>query len=354
MILLLLPLVYAESFSEYESLIMDFSLTSGLNIDHPSMVDYVEVELTLFPREAGYIQGVSNLKILSEPEIEVANRNGVLFYKWKNLEGKTLKFGVNARVVSRSDLKIVADTIKFPILNVEHPEYTKETEHIDFNEVIKNKAKEITQGETDLYFVTYKLAEWVKENIRYDLNTLTAKADKSSSWVFENRQGVCDEITNLFISFLRTLGVPARFVTGVVYSNLEDKWGNHGWAEVYFPGYGWIPFDVTFSQYGWLDASHIKLKDTFDSGESSVEYSWKSSGADITADEMVIETILIEKGEKVKPRVLLDVKVLREELGFDSYGLVEVTVKNLQPYYVSTILYLTKTPLLIGENTNRV
>jgi len=225
--LLLLPFVYAEKFSEYESLEMDFSLTSSLNIDYPSRVDYVEVDLSLFPREVISIQNVNNLKINSEPEIDVVKKDNALFYKWKNLEGKTLKFGVDAIVVSRNDLKIITDEIKFPILSKENLEYTKETEYIDFNEKIKNKAKEVTQGETDLYFIVHKLAGWVKENVKYDLNTLTEKADKPSTWVFENRQGVCDEITNLFISFLRTLDIPARFVSGVVYSNVENKWGNH-------------------------------------------------------------------------------------------------------------------------------
>jgi len=351
---LLLPLVCAEKYSEYESLEMDFSLASSLNIDHPTMVDYVEVDLSLFPRETTQLQSIYNLEINSEPEIDVTKKGESLFYRWKNLEGKTLQFGINSKIVSRNDLKIISNEVKFPILVKENLEYIEETEHINFNEKIKDKAKEITQGETDLYFITYKLAEWVKENVKYDLNTLTAKADKSSTWVFENRNGVCDELTNLFISFLRTLGIPARFVSGVVYTNVEDNWGNHGWAEVYFPDYGWVPFDVTFGQYGWLDASHIKLKDSLDSGEPSIKYSWKSSGADITAEEVDIKTVLIEKGKKSKPRVSLDVKILKDEVGFGSYSLAEVNVKNPHPYYVSTVLYLTKASLLIGDNTKRI
>ena len=69
-----------------------------------------------------------------------------------------------------------------------------------------------------------------------------------ATWVYDNRQGVCDELTGLFISMLRELGIPARFVSGVSYTNLPEfakPWGGHGWAEVWFPDVGWVPFDVT-------------------------------------------------------------------------------------------------------------
>ena len=59
---------------------------------------------------------------------------------------------------------------------------------------------------------------------------------------------------------LRSIGIPARFVTGTASSGtIAEGWGNHGWAEVYFPEKGWIPWDVTFGQYGWVDSSHLKL-----------------------------------------------------------------------------------------------
>ena len=52
---------------------------------------------------------------------------------------------------------------------------------------------------------------------------------------------------------LRSIGIPARFVTG--YSEGEKITGEdiyilndsdaHGWVEVFFPTYGWIPFEPT-------------------------------------------------------------------------------------------------------------
>ena len=60
---------------------------------------------------------------------------------------------------------------------------------------------------------------------------------------------------------LRAVGVPAKFVSGVAYTDsplFTERWGGHGWAEVYFPEIGWVAFDPTFGEFGWIDVGHIK------------------------------------------------------------------------------------------------
>jgi len=52
---------------------------------------------------------------------------------------------------------------------------------------------------------------------------------------------------------MRSVDIPARMTTGYTTGNLIDGSNlylvsdrhSHGWAEVYFPGYGWIPFEPT-------------------------------------------------------------------------------------------------------------
>jgi transglutaminase-like putative cysteine protease len=55
---------------------------------------------------------------------------------------------------------------------------------------------------------------------------------------------------------LRSLGVPARIAVGFFPVSYDPERGGflyrernaHAWVEVYFPGYGWIPFEPTASQ----------------------------------------------------------------------------------------------------------
>ena len=51
-------------------------------------------------------------------------------------------------------------------------------------------ASKLIEGEDDLFVVVHKLAAWTKNNINYNLSTLTAEVSQKASWVLENRQGV--------------------------------------------------------------------------------------------------------------------------------------------------------------------
>lgn len=114
--------------------------------------------------------------------------------------------------------------IDFPIkeLDPEVIEFTKETELIDITPEIRNLATDLAKGEDDLYVVVFKLADWVNTNIEYDLSTVTAEANLPSSWVLKNREGVCDEMSNLFVSMVRSLGIPAKTVSGIAYTDSEQ------------------------------------------------------------------------------------------------------------------------------------
>ena len=88
----------------------------------------------------------------------------------------------------------------------------------DINNDIRLLASRIAHGEDDLYKVLFKLGIWIENNIVYNMSSLTADAAQKSSWVLENKYGVCDELTSLFISMARSLGIPARFA-GIVYTS---------------------------------------------------------------------------------------------------------------------------------------
>jgi transglutaminase-like putative cysteine protease/predicted glutamine amidotransferase len=68
--------------------------------------------------------------------------------------------------------------------------------------------------------------------------------------VYCNRQGVCQDFTNLFICLMRLLGVPARYVCGYIYTGPKGQQhkqseASHAWVQVYLPEVGWTGFDPT-------------------------------------------------------------------------------------------------------------
>ncbi|MBW2977129.1 transglutaminase-like domain-containing protein [Candidatus Woesearchaeota archaeon] len=361
LIFLLASIAYAQEGWNYNSqnLILSVDLSSEAVIEPTSSdysIKYITVNLSHFPYES-FNQKVISFK--SEPEADIED-NAVIF-EWQNPANK-ITFGYNAKIKTSNDIVKVKEKIKFPIQDLpeELKQFTEPREVIDSDdEDIVGFASEIAQGEDDLYEVVHKIAEWTKSSIEYDLSTLTEEVSQKASWVLDNKRGVCDELTSLFVAMLRSVGIPAKVVSGIAYTNsslFAENWGSHGWAEVYFPGYGWIPYDVTYGEFGYIDPTHIKLKESVDSNEPSVQYKWVARNVELETKKLAIKTELEETIGRIGKPVTLDVKVLRQSIGFGSYNLVEAVLENLEDYYVSSEVYISrpKEVEVIGETFRNV
>ena len=59
-------------------------------------------------------------------------------------------------------------------------------------------------------------------------------------------KGVCQDHVHIFIGAARTLGVPARYVSGYLMMNDRiDQEASHAWAEAHVGALGWVGFDVS-------------------------------------------------------------------------------------------------------------
>lgn len=70
--------------------------------------------------------------------------------------------------------------------------------------------------------------------------------------VLAYRRGVCQDFAHLAIGFLRSLGLPARYVSGYLETvpppgeqKLVGADASHAWFAVFVPGFGWCDFDPT-------------------------------------------------------------------------------------------------------------
>ncbi|MGQ0602862.1 MAG: transglutaminase family protein [Anaerolineales bacterium] len=81
------------------------------------------------------------------------------------------------------------------------------------------------------------------------------------TFLFEDRRGICEMFASAHVVMLRSLGIPARLVAGYgagEYNALSGYYtvqmnNAHAWVEVYFSGYGWVPFDPT---PGWTPSPY--------------------------------------------------------------------------------------------------
>jgi transglutaminase-like putative cysteine protease len=65
--------------------------------------------------------------------------------------------------------------------------------------------------------------------------------------VVRNRRGVCQDFAHLMIGALRSLRLPARYVSGYVRPGpkVQGAQASHAWVALFIPGCGWIGFDPT-------------------------------------------------------------------------------------------------------------
>lgn len=74
-------------------------------------------------------------------------------------------------------------------------------------------------------------------------------------YVIQEHHGDCGQVALLYISLMRSLGIPARWESGWMLHPGEKNL--HDWAEVYFEGIGWLPVDASFGRYTGADNQRI-------------------------------------------------------------------------------------------------
>ncbi len=120
---------------------------------------------------------------------------------------------------------------------------------------VRDAARSATDGADTTYDRVMALQRWMGERTEYALDAPLSPegVDVVDHFLFESREGWCEQIASSLVVLARAEGIPARLVTGFVPEDREDLTGTyvvrarnaHAWAEVWFPEVGWVPFDPT-------------------------------------------------------------------------------------------------------------
>lgn len=70
------------------------------------------------------------------------------------------------------------------------------------------------------------------------------QVDTSAVQAFSGGKGVCQDHAHVFLACARSLGVPARYVSGYLFTESDEHLASHAWAEAWLDG-AWYSFDVT-------------------------------------------------------------------------------------------------------------
>jgi len=123
------------------------------------------------------------------------------------------------------------------------------SEYVAFGPALQAFAEEIGLPEPseDLVAWLYRLGHVIQTTFTYDTKATSVQTtiDDAIRW----RAGVCQDFAHIMIGVARLAGIPARYVSGYLFSGqaggVLGAEASHAWCEFYLPPHGWVGFDPT-------------------------------------------------------------------------------------------------------------
>jgi transglutaminase-like putative cysteine protease len=124
----------------------------------------------------------------------------------------------------------------------------------EFYSRIHDLAQKITSRAKTGFECARTIEAYLQMNYTYQIDVQSEDPKRYlEEFLFTRRSGNCDYFATAMVYMLRSLGIPARIVTGY-YTNEWNDFGHyfvvrqenaHSWVEVWFDSFGWMTFDPT-------------------------------------------------------------------------------------------------------------
>lgn len=149
-------------------------------------------------------------------------------------------------------------SLEDPTVRENYFDFVVESRFITQNVAIWKEAVDVV-GSTvnDLWEDALKIGSHVHSIFSYDPDWTHVHTDAAAA--LKDRRGVCQDYAHVMIALCRTLGIPARYVSGYFYNGKtgDENEASHAWMEVFLPHYGWKAWDPTHNREA--DTRYIKL-----------------------------------------------------------------------------------------------
>lgn len=168
-------------------------------------------------------------------------------------------------------------------------------------------ARELTDEEDSLIGKVLAVENYLKNsgNFRYskiDASVTPSGEDYVDHFLFETQVGYCDNFSSAMVVLLRTLGIPARWAKGFASGEIIGEEGDqqiyairnsdaHSWPEVYFEGFGWLPFEPTPTFSGRDETTESTEQEESTTEESSEDEVIQTTTSTNMTEESSSETI---------------------------------------------------------------
>ncbi|MBR6489526.1 MAG: transglutaminase domain-containing protein [Muribaculaceae bacterium] len=179
------------------------------------------------------------------------SKHHTVYMEAKAVKGKpthfeyTFSYDVAERHIAQQDLLAMLEPYKTN--TAEYKEFTGNyPPHIVITDDTRALAREIVEGETNPVLQASKIFDWISLTYPWAGAREYSTIKNMPEYVMANGHGDCGQVALMYITLVRSLGIPARWESGWMIHPDEVNW--HDWAETYFEGIGWVPTDQSFGR----------------------------------------------------------------------------------------------------------
>ena len=128
--------------------------------------------------------------------------------------------------------------------------YTFESPYVHATDELRDYAIESFREGRPVLEGAFELTQRIHRDFKYESGVTSIATPLAE--VMKERRGVCQDFAHLEIAMLRSLGLPARYVSGYVRTRpapgrarLTGADASHAWLSLYCPGFGYVDLDPT-------------------------------------------------------------------------------------------------------------
>jgi transglutaminase-like putative cysteine protease len=162
----------------------------------------------------------------------------------------------SADVRQLRDLDFVAD----------HIEYLERTRHVDWSDAVTTDAqRQVDLAGPDVVSIVLAIHRRAGGLLTYRRGITYVGVPLAD--LLARGEGVCQDYAHLSVAMCRSVGIPARYVSGYLFTSDDSTGGDtdddvvsvltHAWFEAAIPGVGWLALDPTNKQEVGL--RHVKI-----------------------------------------------------------------------------------------------
>ena len=100
----------------------------------------------------------------------------------------------------------------------------------------------------------------------------------TAAQAFAQGEGVCQDQTHVLLACCREIGIPARYVSGYLFTDDARHMESHAWADIWLEGLGWQSFDVL--NQCKTNGRHVRLAIGLDYREAAPVSGMRVGGGD--------------------------------------------------------------------------